>query len=271
MPEGDNIHKNAAALAARLVGKPLTGAHVRGLPHPELAGQVISAIEPRGKHLLISLGEKVTIHVHLGINGRIRIAPTRELPSWSLQRASLVLIAGAAAAIFTRAAVVELLRAAFVHAHPTLHALGPDLLGAEVDLDQIVARARRQAGAGLTVADLLLDQRIACGIGNVYKSEILFLEQRDPWALVADLDDAALGSLYARARELLRGNLGPWRRTTTANLSRGEWVPRGRGRSHVYGRRGRACFVCGTPIQARRQGAQQRMTYFCPSCQASRA
>jgi endonuclease-8 len=267
MPEGDNVHRSAVALAERLVGKPLAALHVRGRSAADVQGQVIKSIEPRGKHLLIGVGDQLTIHVHLGIHGRIRLVPARALPAWAAQRASLVLIAGAAAAVFTRAAVVELLRSAFVHAHPTLHALGPDLLARDVSIDAIVARARKQTSAASTAADLLLDQRIACGVGNVYKSEVLFLERVDPWTPVSELSDTALAGLYERACQLLRGNLGPWPRTTTADRSRGEWIPRGRGRTHVYGRRGRPCFVCGTPIQSKRQGTQLRTTYFCPSCQ----
>ncbi|MES1204663.1 MAG: DNA-formamidopyrimidine glycosylase family protein [Pseudomonadota bacterium] len=282
MPEGDTIHKHAAALSARLAGKPIEALHVRGRLLPEFAGAPIVSIEPRGKHLLMTVGDRAVIHLHLGINGSIRMTPAGTVPAWSFQRASLALVADGVAAVVTRAAVVELVRAAFLHAHPALQALGPDLLAPDADaqIDAIVvrARSRTRAAPNLAVADMLLDQRIACGLGNVYKSELLFLERLDPWARVGDLSDAALSQLYTRGAALLRGNLGPWRRTTTADRSRDEWIPRGRGRTFVYGRKNRPCVECGTIIQSRRQGGsalpfgrravdEERMTYFCPQCQ----
>jgi endonuclease-8 len=147
-----------------------------------------------------------------------------------------------------------------------LRELGPDLLAPSFDAAGVVARARAVAAA-TTVGELLLDQRVACGIGNVYKSEVLFLEKLDPFAPVSRLDDECLARLYLRARGLMQANLGPWRRTTTTDLRRGGWAPRGSAALHVYRRHPRPCLVCGTPVARAMQGSPERSTYYCPRCQ----
>ena len=101
------------------------------------------------------------------------------------------------------------------------------------------------------------------GIGNVFKSEILFVESVNPWTPVAALDATQLNALVATARRLLLDNATPSRprRVTT----RGD--PTVRGNSYVYGRANQPCTRCGTPISVRRQGALNRSTYWCPRCQ----
>jgi endonuclease-8 len=153
-----------------------------------------------------------------------------------------------------------------MHVHPVLSELGPDLLDPAFAVSDAVARARARPPA-TTLGELLLDQRVASGIGNVYKSEALFLEKLDPWTTVGAVDDRALEALYGRARALMQANVGRWPRTTTANLARGEWLRPGRGRLHVYRRGGRPCPACGAPIAAASQGTPPRVTYFCRRCQ----
>ena len=248
MPEGDSIHRNAAQLRPLLIGKPLVAVYQRGLAIPRLAGATVTAIEPRGKHLLIETDHGVVAHIHLGINGRWRRAP-RPLPDeWPLRRADLAFVT-AEDVLFCRARTVELIRTAFVKSHPALQALGPDLLAAEVDLDDVVARARRGESAR-PIADVLLDQEVAAGIGNIYKNETLFLEKTDPRTPVRDLDDDGLKRLYARARELLRMSVGERRH-----------------RLWVYRRRGRPCYACQTTIAGELIMPLARQTFWCPRCQ----
>ncbi len=266
MPEGDNIHRHATALQAPLVGKTVTALWARGVAYPRLVGATVTGVESRGKHLLIDVGP-ARVHVHLGMQGRLRIEPPRPVAPSLAARASLLVATDAATAIWWRAPQVEVLRAAFAHAHPVLAALGPDVLGPAFDPAGAAARAR-QRPADTQLGPLLLDQRVAAGIGNVYKSEVLFLERMDPFATVSSVDDAALSRLYARAQELMRRNLGPWSRTTTRDLSRGGPAPRGEARHHVYRRAGHPCRACGSPIRIAYQGDPPRSTYYCPSCQA---
>jgi endonuclease-8 len=147
-----------------------------------------------------------------------------------------------------------------------LAALGSDVLAPNFDVTAAVSRAR-QRPAEAPVGALLLDQRVAAGIGNVYKSEVLFLERLDPLTPLGSLDDATLARLYTRARMLMSQNLGPWRRITTADPTRSGFGPRGSARVHVYRRAGHPCRVCGATIAVVVQGDPPRRTYYCPTCQ----
>ncbi|MBW3666865.1 MAG: DNA glycosylase, partial [Actinobacteria bacterium] len=102
-----------------------------------------------------------------------------------------------------------------------------------------------------------LDQRVAAGIGNVFKSELLFLERVHPDTGVADLADETLLDLGRRARRLIPANVGE-RRSTTGERSRGR-------ETWVYGREGKPCRRCGSPVEMGRR--QERVTFWCPVCQ----
>jgi hypothetical protein len=98
------------------------------------------------------------------------------------------------------------------------------------------------------------------GIGNVYKSETLFLEKVSPFVSVGSLDDATLERVLKRARDLMRRNLIPGPRRTTFGSFAGN-------KHWVYDRSGQHCLKCDSKIGMRRQGSLQRSTYFCPECQ----
>jgi endonuclease-8 len=264
MPEGDTVHKLANALRPALEGATLESLWLRDRGEvASLRGVAIEEVVALGKHLLVALGPRHVLHVHLGMHGKW----FRDGGAANPRARFPVLRVGTERSAFVcvRAPVHELLRRADLAAHPVLSRLGPDLLGSDVDLDRVVARARRSDAT--SVADLLLDQRVACGLGNVYKSEVLFLEGVDPWTPPRALDDAAVAALFARGRTLLGWNLGGWRRTTVRAMRPGEPWPDGQPRVFVYGRAGERCLACGTAIASRRQGDAARTTYWCRRCQ----
>ena len=133
--------------------------------------------------------------------------------------------------------------------------LGPDLCRADIDFAEVVSRARRFAPGDTEIADVLLNQRVAAGIGNVYKSEVLWSLRVSPFELLSELDDEVIEKLYRRASKLLVANLTTVSRTT---------VPGGLA---VYGRRGKPCRACGTPISKVAQGEHARVTTWCDRCQ----
>jgi endonuclease-8 len=137
--------------------------------------------------------------------------------------------------------------------------LGPDLLSPSFDEDRAVAGLRAARSGEIGVA--LLEQSALAGIGNVYKSEVLFLEGIHPRARVAELGDATVRALVRRARTLLAENVGGGPRTTRRSLAGPKvWV---------YDRAGRPCLRCSRTLEALRQGTEAgRSTYFCPACQA---
>jgi endonuclease-8 len=134
---------------------------------------------------------------------------------------------------------------------PVAH-LGPDILVDPFDVDAVISRARRSEAP--TLGELLLEQRVCAGIGNIYKCEALWALELDAWMRPADLDDEQLRRLYRTARDLMRRNLV---------------TPIVRQHDAVHGRGGRPCRRCGTPIRIRAQGQQARLTYYCPRCQGA--
>lgn len=264
MPEGDTIFQTARVLRPILVGKPVLAASAR-TPGPQIqrvVGSHVTAVEPIGKHMVIRFDNGLALHTHLRMTGTWhRYAPGERwrIPAW---RARVVLEVPDTVIVCFNAPVVELMQDRAVDLHASIQSLGPDLLGATFDADLAVANLRAQSK--LETAEALLDQRIMAGLGNVFKSEILFIERINPWTPIADLADPTLRAMVDTARRLLTENVqgGQVRRVTT----RGDASVRGADQ-YVYGRAGRPCRRCRTPIRTRRQGALNRPTYWCPHCQ----
>ncbi|MCB1039789.1 MAG: hypothetical protein KDA94_09725 [Acidimicrobiales bacterium] len=264
MPEGDTLHRTAARLRPALVGGVLERFEAPRLlgdrPRP---GATITEVEAVGKHLLIHFDDGLCLRTHLGMPG-----------SWHLYRAgerwrkprhlvrALVAVDGWEAVCFS-APQVQTFRpdrpggALGTDLDPLGH-LGPDLCGADPDIDEAVRRFAAIPEPDEQIAPALLDQRIAAGIGNVYKSEVLHRQRVDPFVRVAEVPEAVRRRLLTDAARLLRANLATSRRTTVAGPP---------GSLAVYGRARQPCRTCGTPIRVARQGAQARSTYWCPRCQ----
>ena len=270
MPEGDTLYRIAAGLRPFLVGRTVTVATARQ-PGPRaalLVGSTIESVESLGKHLLIRFSGGLELRTHLGLRGSWhRYAPGER---WlrGPSRARIVIEVPGAVAVCFDAPTVELFETRAEPLHRTLQALGPDLLGPQfdetADTAEAVRRLRDRDGAE-TIAEALLDQLALAGIGNVYKSEVLFVERVDPFVPAARLDDETLACLVTTARRLLVANRDGGPRTTTAVA--GEVRPTGR--LWVYGRSGRPCRRCGTLIRDLRHGRHNRRTFWCPACQPS--
>lgn len=269
MPEGDTLFRTAAGLRPHLVGRTVTAARASGpgsVPQVHrIIGHEITAVDAMGKNLLIRFDGGLEIRTHLRMNGswhRYRPGERWRRPP---ARARLVIEVPGAVAVCFDAPVVELLETRAEALHPALAGLGPDLLSPSFDADEAMRRLRDPARAMLPIAQSLLDQRALAGIGNVYKSEILWIERVSPFTATADVTDAALERLVATARRLLLANVaprhGPERTTTTGDRA----AP---GPLYVYGRPGRPCRRCRTPIARARQGRDlPRLTFWCPACQ----
>ncbi len=268
MPEGDTLFRTAEVLRAALLGR--TVAVARGRPGGArlelVAGRTIIAVETRGKHLLVEASGGLTLHTHLGMHGSWH--RYREGEPWrrSLARAVAVVEVPGAVAVCFAAPTVELVETRALPVHPVLSRLGPDLLSAVPNPEEAVARLRAVGREGVPIADALLDQRALAGIGNVYRSEVCFLERLDPITPLDALDDATLARVVATARRLLAANLhSPYR--TTVEPDDGLSPGRRGGRLWVYGRAGRPCRRCGTVIRSLATGPLARRVYWCPTCQ----
>jgi len=260
MPEGDTVFKLAGYLQRELSGRELAAGSVRGRSDLVLAGLCLGEVYPRGKHLFIELDQDRLLRSHLGVRGSWHGYAPGEAWQKPVRQAAIVLDIGERVFVCFNALQVEVLRTDGLRHRHLVARLGPDLIDDAPDLALLVRRARQLAAGCSAIADVLLDQRIACGIGNVYKSEVLFLAGCHPALQLEQVSDATLAALYRRANALLRRNLrgGP-RITRSANDDAGElWV---------YRRSGRPCLSCASEIQSMRLGAQQRATYWCPGCQ----
>ncbi|RYZ05469.1 MAG: hypothetical protein EOO73_19660 [Myxococcales bacterium] len=269
MPEGDTLF-----LAAQKVGAVLTGRVVTRFesPLPELKeqgveGRVVSAVRAQGKHLIIDFDDGRSFLSHLRMQGnwfaREKAALTQRAldktardVSWDDEETTLIIETESSVAVLTRGAVAVL--ATRKKIDQRLASLGPDLLSP--DYDQAEALDRLREHPDTTIAEALMLQSIVAGIGNVYKSEILFLEKVSPFLKVDELDDPTLERLLKRARDLMRRNLRPGPRRTTFGTFAGQ-------NCYVYNRSGQHCLKCDTKVGMRRQGNLQRSTYFCPECQ----
>ncbi|MBI2780252.1 MAG: Fpg/Nei family DNA glycosylase [Chloroflexi bacterium] len=272
MPEGDTLARIAVALRPYLAGRVVTGARAR-LPGPQVSrivGQKIDAVDAAGKNLLIKFDGGLELRTHLGLHGswhRYRPGETWRRPP---SRAALVIEVPGAIAVCFDAPVVELFERRAEVVHPTISMLGPDLVAPEFDMAEAVRRLRDPSRADTSIGEAVMDQRALAGIGNVFKSEVLFMERVDPFATVGTLDEATVERIVSTARELLKDNARPEAaagRTTTIDLKTGARLAPSR--LWVYDRAGRPCHRCGTLILAGPQGSElPRTTYWCPSCQA---
>jgi endonuclease-8 len=253
MPEGDTIFRTATTLRQVLAGRTVTRFEARDLPTIAV-GTAVSEVEARGKHLLIRFGDDRTLPTHMQMHGSWHIY--RHGERWWKPPASarVVIETAEMVAVCFDAPLVELLDPRDLARHPQLTSLGPDLCRPDADIDEALRRMA-SLDPSTPIAVVLLDQRVAAGIGNVYKSEVLHACRVDPFASVGSLDTATRRRLLETASSLLRRNLlgGP-RKTVREGLA-------------VYERGGRPCRVCRTIIRQRRQGDGGRSTWWCPTCQ----
>jgi endonuclease-8 len=263
MPEGDTIHRAATRLKAVLDRQTIVRAESRWLgPRvSSIQGREIKEVEARGKHLLIGLGDGQVIHSHMGMTGSWHIYRLAEPWLKPAHRAALSLECKQVCVVCFTPKLLEILTATALRRHDYLNRLGPDLLDGPSPDQEILARFR-QANS-MSIGEAIMNQTIVSGIGNVYKSEVLFTLRLHPQRLVNDLTDEQLLQITHKASELMAKNLNGRPRTTRYSLDGG--------RFYAYGRSGEPCYTCGAPIRLIRQGDLGRTTYICPECQNIRS
>jgi endonuclease-8 len=274
MPEGDTIYRTAETLRHVLAGRVVTSFQSE-LPQltrvdedAPIAGRTVVDVRAVGKHLLIELSGDLVLRTHLRMRGAWHVYRPGE--RWQRPRQQMRIVLGTAncVAVGFDVPVAELLDSRALARCGDLSRLGPDLLAGRFDTGEAVARLKERPE--MQVGDALLDQKVMAGIGNVFKSETLFVCRISPLAPIAMLRDEQLKSLVKTARELLGRNARPgrqagsarsWFRQTTRSLDPSA-------RLWVYGRTGKPCRRCGTPIVSQLHGSGTRRSYWCPRCQA---
>ncbi|MFN3220042.1 MAG: Fpg/Nei family DNA glycosylase [Acidimicrobiales bacterium] len=257
MPEGDTIHRAANRLRPALADRELTRFEAPRLAGPmPRRGETIDAVRAHGKHLVIDFSGGLSLRVHLRMTGSWHLYRIGERWQRSPHAARVVIGTDEWVAVCFSAPDLAITRRDAV---ATDH-LGPDLCTPDADLDAVVVRARRHSATERPIGEVVMDQRVSSGIGNVYKAEMLFAERLDPLTPIGALSDAGLRSLFATAQRQLLANVDkPGGRTTVA------------GGYAVYGRAGEPCLRCGTAVERIVQGGDMpRSTYWCPGCQIRR-
>ena len=255
MAEGDTIHRAAARLREALEGRHVREAET---PNPRsglgpragaMKGRRVESVEARGKNLLVHFDGDLVLHSHMGMNGSWHVYPLRG--RWRRPRGAawLVLATKSSQAVQFGGPTLALMREAELARHPRLARLGPDVLADDFDVETGV-RALRGAELSRELGDALLDQRLVCGVGNLFKSEGCFAAEIDPWRAVGELDEEELARVVAETERLMRAGLEGRRAAPS-----------------VYRRAKLPCPRCGAPLRARRQGDDARSTYWCGRCQ----
>ncbi len=259
MPEGDTLSRTAATMHRWLAGRTITAATTRvdGFPAETLVGRTVDAVDAWGKNLMIRLDGGQVLHTHMRMTGSWHVYPVGH--SWRRpeRQARLTLVCGDRVAVCFNAPVVELLRPGAEARHPSLANLGPDVLEEGIDLAEVRRRARHGGSPDRPLGEVLLDQRVVAGIGNIWRSETLFAEGVNPWTPLSAITDDQLDALITTAGRLMRPGV---------QSRSGVPAP-----PNVYRRAGRPCRRCRTPVVARRQGEQARTAYWCPTCQPAPA
>ena len=239
MPEGDTLHRIAERMRV-LEGEVLTVT----APHPRAAvlriaerldGRRLERVEAVGKNLLLTFEGNLVLRSHLRMRGRWHLRPAGARLTgrpWLLLRGALV------EAVLWHGPVLEL-------NGRDIERLGPDIMRDAPDLDAML-EGFRATDPRREFGEALLDQRLVAGIGNIWKSEALWLAGLSPWRRLEEVSEAELRGVLAAA----------------ARAMRGPRTPRG-----VYGRAGLPCRRCGTRVRSRPQGDSARTAYWCPLCQ----
>lgn len=265
MPEGDTIFLLARKLAERLTGQTVVHYDVWDprLEREDIVGQSVTGAEARGKNLLLHFSEGPSLHSHLRMYGKWQLRSVTPFPR-AFGDLNVVLGFSQVVLLGYQLPVLRWVDVRNLPARDPLLTVGPDLLGDDVSPDAI-ARALHALGT-LPIGVAIMRQGVMAGVGNEYKSELLFLERLHPETAVGEVEEERLSALVQRARMLLR-----------RNVEAPKWGARGRqtrprtgggGRLWVYGRGGEHCLVCDERIAVLRQGQPPRSTYYCPNCQA---
>jgi len=301
VPEGDTIFRAARTLHRALSGKVVTRfesvfpALTRVADDHPVVGRTIESVAARGKHLLMTFSarglreesesssapaqasgggtpravdEALVLHTHMRMNGSWHIYPAGA--RWQRPARDMRVIVGTADAVAVgfNVPVAELLTPRQLARHKELQALGPDLLDAAFERGEVTRRVRAREHDA--IGDVLLNQRVIAGIGNVLKSEILFIAGIDPFAPAARLSDADVDRVIDVAREQLARNVRDRAQTLHSSIGRRTTRSMDPGaKLWVYSRGGKPCRRCGATIRSKKTGLDARLTYWCPQCQTA--
>jgi len=276
LPEGDTIFRAARALNKALAGATVTAFETgyaqlaSAHDNAPVTGRIVDKVEARGKWLLIHFSGDLVLVTHMLMSGSWHIYRPGE--RWNRPRAQMRAVIRTAQyeAVAFAVPVAQFHTARSLERNTAIPKLGPDLLNEGFAENE--AKARIRARTDVEIGNVLLDQKVMAGIGNVFKSEICFVCGVHPFRLVSSLTDREIDCLVDSARKLMAANITEGsgdQIVTYTGLRRTTGRSDPSARVWVYRRKGEECRRCGTIIETRRQGPGARSTYWCPRCQPS--
>ena len=258
MPEGDTIRTAANRIGAALLDRDIESIET---PHPrfgkdgwpeKLAGRRVRAVDAHGKHLMMRFEGGLTIHSHLRMTGSWGVYERGRRWHRGRHRAWLVIRTARHEVVQFDGPVLELMTDGRSRFDKRIALLGPDVLADDFD-EATFLRRLRDDDQTRTLGDVLLDQHVIAGIGNMWKAEACWAAQVDPWRRIGDVSDGEVLACVHAVRPLMR-----------ESAERG-WPLKEE--MKVFRRAGTPCPRCETKIRARGQGDDNRTTFWCPGCQ----
>ena len=274
MPEGDTIYRAARALGHVLEGKLVTRFETALAPlasvddDAPVVGRTVEKVESRGKWLLMHFSGDLILATHMLMSGSWHIYRAGERWRRGRREMRAVIATAEFEAVAFNVPIAKFHTASTLARNSAIPKLGPDLLGEAFAADE--AKVRLLARGEEEIANVLLNQRVMAGLGNVYKSEVLFACGVHPFRLVSTLTGAEVDCIIERAKRFLEANVKDGAGSgmvTYTGLRRTTRAADPGARLWVYRRQGKECRRCGTAILMRRQGPGARSTYWCPACQ----
>lgn len=250
----NSTERQAAALRIALIGKKLTSLLIDEdvVISPKI-GSVIEEIRASGREIEIICDDGVVLRTKLHIRGTWRVfgvADSKKIRDL----AKVVIQVEDRIAVCLGASEIETHHDFDPRRHPLLGRHGPDLSNPQTDLELCVDLMIGYQDADATIAEVLLDQRVMRGIGNVFRCELLWACELHPWAKVSSLNSDECRELVSIAAEMLQSQHGTQDRALA-----------------VYGRHGKNCDRCNGTVRVTHHGEANRVLYWCPDCQTRHA
>ncbi|MDQ6738335.1 MAG: hypothetical protein M3Z30_11635 [Gemmatimonadota bacterium] len=265
MPEGHSVARWGDTL------RELVGERVEAIQVParwreraeHIKGAILTQVQTHGKHLVLCFSSEWVIHAHAMQYGSWQVGPIGQVLRKEARFARLRITTATHDVVYYHGPVMEVLSREELATHERFQSLGPDLLSDSFDRRAVFFSL---GAMDREIGDAVLDQRIVAGIGNIYKSEGLFLAGINPLRDSSKVSASELTLFFNELIPLMQDGRFKYGATTTLPAEL-QFEPRMK--NWVYRRRGQPCFVCATPIEMVRQGEFQRATYYCPHCQPS--
>ncbi len=259
MPEGDGVHRAASALRTALAGKPMSRFDAACLEGPTpRAGRVVERVENRGKHIEIVWDDNMVLHTNLRLSGSWHVYRHGEPWRKPYQQMRVAIEVADWVAVCFNAPVTETYRIPDKRRHPGMGRLGPDLCQSKTDPSTVVNLLLSHEDGAARLGEVLLDQRVVRGLGNVYRCEALWATELSPFARIDALTEHDAIRVVNAAAAMLRANMQQAERAASVAE---------KGGLAVYGRNGQRCRRCGETIDCRPLGQHGRMLYWCRGCQ----